>query len=96
MSALGDKRTYAAQKGMSALHPKADICSAPAHIRYGPIADIVPFQSSSHLDRLSHHRRVDFHPVAMMDGVVPTEVPGYNDDCGTNYKPDRNKAVQGS
>src|SRR5215475_3118077 len=24
---------------MSALHPKADICSALAHVRFGPIAD---------------------------------------------------------
>ena len=28
MSALGQKRTCAAQKGMSALPPKADMCSA--------------------------------------------------------------------
>jgi len=26
---------------MSALPPKADICSAKAHVRFGPIADIV-------------------------------------------------------
>jgi hypothetical protein len=25
---------------MSALHPKADMCSAPYNVRYGPIADI--------------------------------------------------------
>ena len=39
MSALGHKRTYAVQKGMSALPPKADICSAQAHVRFVPIAD---------------------------------------------------------
>jgi len=33
MSALGHKRTYAVQKGMSALPPKADICSATRHVR---------------------------------------------------------------
>ena len=27
-------------QAMSALPPKADICSAIAHVRYGPIADI--------------------------------------------------------
>jgi hypothetical protein len=41
MSALGQKQTYAAQQAMSALPPKADICSAPAHVRFGPIADIL-------------------------------------------------------
>jgi len=40
MSALGQKRTFAVQKEMSAITPKADICSAQAHIRFVPIADI--------------------------------------------------------
>ena len=39
MSALGQKRTYAVQNGMSALPPIADICSA-ANVRFVPIADI--------------------------------------------------------
>jgi hypothetical protein len=47
MSALGQKRTYAVQKGMSALPPKADICSAPTHVRFGPKADIVGAAHSS-------------------------------------------------
>ena len=33
MSALGHKQTFAVQNGMSALHPKADMCSALAHVR---------------------------------------------------------------
>ena len=40
MSALGQKQTFAAHKGMSALPPKADICSARAYVRFGPQADI--------------------------------------------------------
>ena len=40
MSALGHKRTFAVQNGMSALPPIADICSAQAHVRFVPIADI--------------------------------------------------------
>ena len=40
MSALGQKQTFAAQKGMSALPPKADMCSATRHVRFVPIADI--------------------------------------------------------
>src|SRR6516164_3298200 len=39
MSALGQKRTYAVQKGMFALPPKADMCGATRDVRYGPIAD---------------------------------------------------------
>jgi hypothetical protein len=42
MSALGQKQTCAVQNGMSALPPKADICSALAHVCFGPIADIPP------------------------------------------------------
>jgi hypothetical protein len=40
MSALGHMQAYAVQKAMSALPPKADSCSAQAHVRYGPEADI--------------------------------------------------------
>jgi hypothetical protein len=40
MSALGHKRTFALRKPMSALPPKADMCGALAHVRYGPKADI--------------------------------------------------------
>src|SRR5262249_17789725 len=34
------KQTFATQKGMSALPPKADICSANTNVRYGPKADM--------------------------------------------------------
>ena len=40
MSALGQNRTCAVQNGMSALPPKADMCSALANVRFVPIADI--------------------------------------------------------
>ena len=36
MFALGHKRTFA----VSALPPKADMCSASRHVRFVPIADI--------------------------------------------------------
>ena len=49
MSALGQKQTYAVQKAMSALPPKADMCSAQGHVRLVPKADI----------RTS--RRLEFH-----------------------------------
>ena len=40
MSALGQKQKCAAQKVMSALPPKADMCSATRDVRFVPIADI--------------------------------------------------------
>jgi len=40
MSALGQKQTFAPQNRMSALPPKADICSAAARVRFGLKADI--------------------------------------------------------
>src|SRR5262249_56609689 len=40
MSALGQKATCAPQMVMSALPPKADMCSALADVCFGPKADI--------------------------------------------------------
>ena len=39
LSALGQKQTYAPQKVMSALTPKADMCTATTDVGYGPKAD---------------------------------------------------------
>ena len=41
MSALGQKQTFAVQKGMSALPLKADIHSPKTDVRYVPKADIL-------------------------------------------------------
>jgi hypothetical protein len=41
MSALGHKRTFAVQNGMSALPPKAAMCSALGDVRFVQIADMV-------------------------------------------------------
>ena len=40
MSALGQKQTFALQNVVSALPPKADMCSAQGDVRLVPIADI--------------------------------------------------------
>ena len=40
ISALGQKQTFAAQNGMSALPPIADMCRALGYVRFVPIADI--------------------------------------------------------
>src|SRR5215469_16230525 len=39
MSALGHKRSCAAQNGMPALLPKADMCGATRDVRFGPKSD---------------------------------------------------------
>ena len=59
MSALGHKQTCAVQNAMSALPPIADMCSAPAHVRFVPIADYFSTHSFYHfvgtvLNRLRH------------------------------------------
>jgi hypothetical protein len=51
MSALGHKRTLAAQQPISALPPKADICAATSDVRFVPKADI------SSLDDLVGNRK---------------------------------------
>ena len=47
LSALGQKRTCAVQQLMSALPPKADMCSATRHVRFVPIADIAPLAGTA-------------------------------------------------
>jgi hypothetical protein len=42
MSALGQKRTFAAQKAMSALPPEADIDWVKENVRFRPKADYSP------------------------------------------------------
>jgi hypothetical protein len=47
MSALGhysDRKSEFPHKVMSASPPKADICSALAHVCFGPKADITPLE----------------------------------------------------
>ena len=58
MSALGHKRTYAVQIGMSALPLKADMCGATRHVRFVPIADITLFDNSVRLN-LDHVRNFE-------------------------------------
>jgi hypothetical protein len=43
MFRFGHNRTYGPQKVMSALLLKADMCGAAKNVRYGPTADIPPF-----------------------------------------------------
>ena len=56
MSGLGHKQTFAVQNGMSALHPKADMCSALGDVWFVPIADIPPFTKSPAMISQSEQR----------------------------------------
>jgi hypothetical protein len=47
VSALGQKQTFAAQKGMFALPPIADIAGGDQHVRFVPQADIAPYSITS-------------------------------------------------
>jgi hypothetical protein len=58
MSALGQKQTCTMQNAMSALPPKADMCSATRNARYVPIAAILMFNSIT-----SSPSDSPFHPV---------------------------------
>ena len=61
MVALGQKQTFAVQKGMSALPPESDAECVHSNVRYGPIAHAlhqlsisrrrVRAPSAGHLDR---------------------------------------------
>jgi hypothetical protein len=85
MSALGQKRTFAAQNGMSALPPIADIGSAQVHVRFGPKADIwfsrASENSSAHSPsprtEISLHRRcASEHPLRPQPlAVLAVEAP---------------------
>jgi hypothetical protein len=60
MSALGHKRTFAMQNVMSALHPKADMCSALAYVRFVPKADSCSAAKGSLFDHLVGAGRPNF------------------------------------
>jgi hypothetical protein len=53
MSALGQKQTFALRNAMSALPPKADMCSALAYVCFGPIADIHDRSASLLISRVA-------------------------------------------
>jgi hypothetical protein len=53
---FGSKADMCTQKSMSALPPKADMCSALAHVRFVPIADIAPAE----LKRASYEPTSEF------------------------------------
>src|SRR5262245_14306513 len=62
MSAWGQKQTFAPQKVMSALPPKADMCGATRRVRYGPIADtqVKAYLHATNVRSFSMHFISDF------------------------------------
>jgi hypothetical protein len=61
MSALGQKQTFAVQKGMSALPPKADICSATRDVCFGPEGDITKKEAAT----VGSPKLISSHPFYM-------------------------------
>ena len=59
MSALGQKQTCAAHQVMSALPPKADMCSAIRDVRFVPKADSCAASTIDQLVGAFEHRRRD-------------------------------------
>src|SRR5262249_35114955 len=66
MSALCHKQTFAVQNGMSALPPKADMCGAARHVRFGPKADIEPRRLGARYRQNRH----DLHGISRKDRKV--------------------------
>ena len=54
MSALGQKRTFALQQDMSALPPKADMCSALGDVRFTPNSGHFAVHLTTSLARVSN------------------------------------------
>ena len=71
MSALGQKRTFALQNGMSALPPKADMCSAPVYVRFGPIADIASCHSITSCEPTKISVSCETRQLQLCAGVAP-------------------------
>ena len=76
MSALGQKQTCAAQKVMSALPPKADMCGALAYVCFVPKADIhlrgyfARFHTNSSVTPAGVRGFVNFISSAVMDEIM--------------------------
>jgi len=60
MSALGQKRTCALRKAMSALPSKADMCSAFIYVCFGPKADIAFYSNRLRLGGVEVDDKRDF------------------------------------
>ena len=92
MSSLGHKRTYAAQKVMSALLPKADMCGALAHVCFVPIADIPTSIRTDQLVGISCDHFVDFPPSTAF--VKQVGEPGPLQFCPICFHSNCDRAVQ--
>jgi hypothetical protein len=69
MSALGQKQTFAVQKAMSALPPKADIGTQSRNVRFVPKADSCTAAiEASHFNALRKGRPVSFQITRYLAG----------------------------
>jgi hypothetical protein len=72
MSALGQKQTYAVQKVMSALLPKADICSALSHLLFANSEHAA--QNTSSCDNVRSFQCLSF-PTFRSPNAGPPHIP---------------------
>src|SRR5262245_9076595 len=82
MSALGQKRTCALQWAMSALPPKADMCSALADVRFGPKADINSAERRRQLSAVAHSILVTYSLALLFRPVVSSFLTSSGDSFG--------------
>ena len=81
MSALGQKQTFAVQKGMSALTPKADMCGALADVRFGSKADIC--RAPTHVRFTPNSDRESGPPQTVMSALPPkADIRHCSGSCG--------------
>ena len=75
MSALGQKQTFALQYVMSALPPRADMCSALGHVRFVPIADIALSPGSTYsFDVFDGYQAFRGSTLLLFESTVPTSL----------------------
>ena len=90
MSALGLKQTCAVQKGMSALPPKADMCSAHDDVCFVPIADI---DELIRTNRKTAWRRSLHGTIAYSSGQVTPNVESQSANKQCHHVTRRHKTI---
>src|SRR5262249_12847563 len=95
-NSIGHKRTFRGATGMSALPPKADMCGALAHVRYGPIADSCTAANRT-LNQPPHQRARrrcrGRCPIASSSGRSPIKAVAAGQETPTDCKPSHSESA---
>src|SRR4029077_16723518 len=87
ISALCQKQTCAVQKGMSALPPKADMCSATRYVRFVPKADIraeLDVCCRAEVDIGAYSRSVSARMINEFGSVIPRDLAAFRLRANSN------------